>query len=259
MVHGYRYNLLGIFPADRHLLGTVGATDPLAQIHLLGTDTLGRDVYSRLLLALRTSLFIGLLAVAVSLAIGTVMGIVSGYFGGYVDLAVQRLIEILRAIPTIPLWMGLAAAIPASWSVGSVYLAITLIIALIGWTELARELRGRIIALRHEDYVMASRLCGAGPVWIMRVHLLPACVSHIIAATTLAIPGMIASETALGFLGLGLRAPAISLGVMLKDAQDIQNLAMHSWLLIPAIPTAIIILAFNFMGDGLRDAADPYA
>ena len=167
--------------------------------------------------------------------------------------------SILSAIPTIPLWMGLAAAIPAGWSVTSVYLTITLIISLIGWTELARELRGRVAVLRREDFVVAAELCGAGPGRIMAVHLLPSCLSHIIAATTLAIPTMIASETALGFLGLGLRPPAISLGILLKDAQSLQSIDMFPWLLIPVIPTAIIILAFNFLGDGLRDAADPYA
>ncbi len=257
-VRGYSYELLGLFPTDLHLIGTVGQPSE-STLFLLGSDRLGRDLFSRLLLAIRTSLLIGLAAVAVSLAIGVVMGAVSGYYGGTIDLLIQRLIEIIRAIPVIPLWMGLAAAIPAGWSVTAVYLSITLIIALIGWTELARELRGRIIALRHEDFVLAAQLCGARPRRIIFVHLLPSCLSHIIAVTTLAIPAMIASETALGFLGLGLRPPAISLGILLKDAQDMQNIALSPWLLLPAIPTAIVIIAFNFLGDGLRDAADPYA
>lgn len=256
-VEGYEYRFLGLIPTRVHLFGTVGGAE--VALHPLGTDLVGRCLYSRLLHAIRTSLVIGLAAVAVSLALGVLMGLLSGYFGGTTDLLIQRLIEILRAIPTIPLWMGLAAAIPAGWSVTAVYLTITLIISLIGWTELARELRGRVAVLRREDFVVASELCGAGPGRIMAVHLLPSCLSHIIAATTLAIPAMIASETALGFLGLGLRPPAISLGILLKDAQSLQNVDMFPWLLIPMIPTAIIILAFNFLGDGLRDAADPHA
>jgi peptide/nickel transport system permease protein len=256
-VPGYEYRLFGLIPMNLHLIGTVGGAE--VALHPLGTDLLGRCVYSRLLHAIRTSLIIGLAAVAVSLALGVVMGLLSGYYGGTIDLLIQRLIEVLRAIPTIPLWMGLAAAIPAGWSVTAVYLAITLIIALIGWTELARELRGRVAVLRREDFVVAAELCGAGPGRIMFVHLLPSILSHIIAATTLAIPAMIASETALGFLGLGLRPPAISLGILLKDTQSLQNVDLYPWLLIPVIPTALIILAFNFLGDGLRDAADPYA
>jgi peptide/nickel transport system permease protein len=253
---GYEYNLFGFMPADRHLIGARGASTE-ASIFLMGSDQLGRDLFSRIMLAIRTSLMIGIAAVCVSLALGMIMGAVSGYFGGLVDTAIQRLIEVLRAIPTIPLWMGLAAAIPATWGITSVYFAMTLIIALIGWTELARELRGRIMALKHEDFVVAAELSGARPSRIMFVHLLPLCMSHIIATTTLALPAMIASETALGFLGLGLRPPAISLGVLLNGAQSIQTFALYPWLMWPAAPTALVILAFNFLGDGLRDAADP--
>ena len=208
-------------------------------------------------MAIRTSLLIGLAAVAVSITVGIVVGTISGFYGGVVDLFIQRVIEILRSIPTIPLWMGLAAAIPPTWGITLVYFTVTLIIALVGWTQLARELRGRIMSLRREDFVVAAELSGAGPGRIMFVHLLPQTTSHIIATTTLAIPAMIASETALGFLGLGLRPPAISLGVLLSTAQSLQNVALYSWMLIPAIPTAIVIIAFNFLGDGLRDAADP--
>lgn len=253
---GYPYRLFGVIETNIHLIGAQGAPTE-ASIFLFGSDQLGRDLFSRIMLAIRTSLMIGVAAVCVSLALGMVMGAISGYYGGIIDTVIQRLIEILRAIPTIPLWMGLAAAIPASWGITMVYFAMTLIIALIGWTELARELRGRIMALRHEDFIMAAELCGAKPSRIMFVHLLPSCTSHIIATTTLALPAMIASETALGFLGLGLRPPAISLGVLLNGAQNIQAFALYPWLMWPAAPTALVILAFNFLGDGLRDAADP--
>ena len=253
---GYEYRLLGLIPTDRHLIGTEGAPAETS-LFLLGADEQGRDLFSRIALAIRTSLLIGLAAVAVSVTVGIVFGTISGFYGGMVDLFIQRLIEILRSIPTIPLWMGLAAAIPPTWGIVLVYFTVTLIIALVGWTQLARELRGRIMSLRREDFVVAAELSGAGPGRIMFVHLLPQTTSHIIATTTLAIPAMIASETALGFLGLGLRPPAISLGVLLSTAQSLQNVALYSWLLIPAVPTAIIIIAFNFLGDGLRDAADP--
>ena len=253
---GYEYKLFGLIPADRHLIGTQGAPAQTS-LFLLGADAQGRDLFSRTMLAIRTSLLIGLAAVVVSITVGIVFGTISGFYGGLVDLFIQRLIEILRSIPTIPLWMGLAAAIPPTWGITLVYFTVTLIIALVGWTQLARELRGRIMSLRREDFVIAAELSGAGPARIMFVHLLPLTTSHIIATTTLAIPAMIASETALGFLGLGLRPPAISLGVLLSTAQSLQNVALYSWMLIPAIPTAIVIIAFNFLGDGLRDAADP--
>ena len=253
---GYEYKLFGLIPADRHLIGTQGAPAQTS-LFLLGADAQGRDLFSRTMLAIRTSLLIGLAAVVVSITVGIVFGTISGFYGGLVDLFIQRLIEILRSIPTIPLWMGLAAAIPPTWGITLVYFTVTLIIALVGWTQLARELRGRIMSLRREDFVIAAELSGAGPARIMFVHLLPLTTSHIIATTTLAIPAMIASETALGYLGLGLRPPAISLGVLLSTAQSLQNVALYSWMLIPAIPTAIVIIAFNFLGDGLRDAADP--
>jgi peptide/nickel transport system permease protein len=255
---GYRYRFLGVFESDTHLIGTTGAPAE-SSLFLFGADQVGRDLYSRILVGVRTSLSIGLAAVFVSLVLGMLMGALSGFYGGLVDTVIQRLIEILRAIPTIPLWMGIAAAIPASWSITSVYLAVTLIISLIGWTELARELRGRIMSLKQEDFVLAAELCGARPRRIIFVHLLPLCASHIIATTTLALPAMIASETALGFLGLGLRPPAISLGVLLNGAQNVQSFALYPWLMWPIVPTALVIFAFNFFGDGLRDAADPYA
>jgi peptide/nickel transport system permease protein len=257
LARGYSYRLFGVIPSDIHLFGTASPTaDPA--LFLLGSDQLGRDLFSRILLAIRTSLTIGLVAVCMSLLLGAMLGGISGYYSGVVDTLIQRLIEMLRAIPTIPLWMGLAVAIPADWSVTATYFSITIIISLIGWTELAREIRGRVLALRNEDFVVAAMLCGAWPRRIIFVHLVPQCLSHIIAATTLALPAMIISETALSFLGLGLRAPAISLGVLLNGAQNVQAVALYPWLMWPAVPTALIILAFNFLGDGLRDAANPY-
>ncbi|MEM7025301.1 MAG: ABC transporter permease [Pseudomonadota bacterium] len=254
---GYPYNFLGLFPTDLHLIGLDRGKAEDA-LFLLGTDQLGRDFWSRLMLATRTSLFIGLAGVAISLVLGVLLGGVSGLYGGWIDSGIQRLIEILRSIPTIPLWMGLAAALPSSWSVVQVYLAITVIISLIGWTELARVVRGRFLSLREEDFVTAAELAGASQMRIIFRHMVPSFLSHIIAAVSLALPAMIISETTLSFLGLGLRPPAISWGVLLQDAQNIQALGIAPWLLIAAIPVIVVILAFNFLGDGLRDAADPY-
>lgn len=256
-VRGYEYNFLGFIPTDRHLLGIEGggAADG---IFLLGTDQLGRDLWSRLLVATRISLLVGLAGVAVSLVLGILLGGISGLYGGAVDTVIQRVIEILRSVPTIPLWMGLAAALPSSWSTLQVYFAITLIISLIGWTDLARVVRGRFLALRGEDFVIAAELAGASRGRVIFRHMLPSFASHIIAATSLALPAMIISETSLSFLGLGLRPPAISWGILLQDAQSIQSLALAPWLLMAAVPVIIVILAFNFLGDGLRDAADPY-
>jgi peptide/nickel transport system permease protein len=254
---GFRYKFLGFIPMDIHLLGVENANAG-ETIFLMGTDMQGRDIWSRLMYGTRTSMTIGLVSVALSLFLGITLGGVSGYFGGFIDTVVQRLIEILRSIPTIPLWMGLAAALPSSWSVTKMYFAITVIISLIGWTELARVVRGRFISLKQEDFIMAAELLGCGKPRIIFRHMVPSFVSHIIAATTLAIPAMIISETSLSFLGLGLRPPAISWGVLLQDAQNVQALVISPWLLIPTIPIVIAVLAFNFMGDGIRDAADPY-
>ena len=255
--HGFEYRFLGLFPTDRHLLGLEGARAEDA-LFVIGTDEQGRDLWSRLMYATRTSMTIGLVSVALSLVLGVVLGGVSGYFGGAIDTVIQRIIEILRSIPTIPLWMGLAAALPNDWTVMQVYFAITLIISLVGWTELARVVRGRFLSLREEDFVMAAELAGCSRARIIVSHLIPSFLSHIIAATTLAIPAMIISETSLSFLGLGLRPPAISWGVLLQQAQNIQALAISPWLLAASVPVIIVILALNFMGDGLRDAADPY-
>jgi peptide/nickel transport system permease protein len=257
VARGYRYDLLGLVPTDRHLLGLADAptTDGL---FLLGTDLLGRDVWSRLMVATRTSLTIGLVGVGLSLFLGVLFGGISGLHGGWIDTFIQRLIEVLRSIPTIPLWMGLAAALPATWTPGQVYFAITVIISLIGWTELARVVRGRFLSLREEDFITAAELAGASQMRIIFRHMVPSFLSHIIAAMSLALPAMIISETTLSFLGLGLRPPAMSWGVLLQDAQNLQALVVAPWLLVAALPVIIVILAFNFLGDGLRDAADPY-
>jgi peptide/nickel transport system permease protein len=255
---GFEYRFLGLIPMNRHLIGVDGGRDAGQTIFLLGTDVQGRDLWSRLMFATRISLTIGLVGVTLSLVLGVVLGGLSGFYGGVADTVIQRVIEILRSIPTIPLWMGLAAALPRDWTILQIYFAITLIISLLGWTELARVVRGRFLALREEDFVVSARLVGCSQMRTIFVHMVPSFMSHIIAATTLALPAMIISETALSFLGLGLRPPAISWGVLLQQAQNVQAVAISPWLLIPAIPVIIAVMAFNFLGDGLRDAADPY-
>jgi peptide/nickel transport system permease protein len=255
--HGYEYKLLGLIPTNIHLIGTEGKRAE-ESLFLFGTDQQGRDIYSRLIHATRTSMLIGLAGVALSILLGVILGGISGYYGGFTDTVIQRVIEVLRSIPVIPLWMGLAAAMPKDWSVGQVYFALTIILSLIGWTELGRVVRGRMMQIRSEDFVTAAELVGSRPRRIIFVHMVPLFTSHIIAATTLALPLMIVAETSLSFLGLGLRAPAISWGVMLQQAQNVQTVAFSPWMLIPVIPVIAVILAFNFLGDGLRDAADPY-
>ncbi len=255
---GFEYRFLGVIPATRHLIGVDGGLDATKTIFLLGTDVQGRDLWSRLMYGTRVSLTIGLFGVTVSLVLGVVLGGLSGFYGGLTDTLIQRVIEILRSIPTIPLWMGLAAALPRDWSILQIYFAITIIISLLGWTELARVVRGRFLALREEDFVVSARLVGCTQMRTIFVHMVPAFMSHIIAATTLALPAMIISETSLSFLGLGLRPPAISWGVLLQHAQNVQTVAISPWLMFPAVPVIIVVIAFNFLGDGLRDAADPY-
>jgi peptide/nickel transport system permease protein len=264
---GFSYKILGIIPSNAHLIGLADAPTE-GNLFLLGADLSGRDLFSRLAYSTQTSLTIGLLGVTIGLFLGVFLGGISGYYGGgLVDTIIQRVIEILQSVPAIPLWMGLAAAVPRDWSVLQVYFAITIILAFLGgggagvasgWTALSRVVRGRILSLRNEDFVKAAELAGASTPRIIFVHMVPLFMSHIIAATTLAFPAMIISETALSFLGLGLRPPAMSWGVQLQQAQNIQTVALSPWLMIPAIPVTIIILAFNFLGDGLRDAADPY-
>lgn len=255
----FGYKFLGILRTDRHLMGVEGGLDAPATLAILGTDVQGRDMWSRLVYATRISMSIGLVGVGLSLALGIVLGGISGFSGGLVDNAIQRLIEIIRSIPDIPLWMGLAAAMPRNWSILRIYLAITIILSLFQWTELARVVRGRFLSMREEEFVTAAEVAGARTSRIILRHMLPSFYSHIITATTLAFPVMIISETSLSFLGLGLRPPAISWGVLLQDAQNIQSVALSPWLLIPAVPVVVAVLAFNFLGDGLRDAADPYS
>jgi len=254
---GFEYEWLGFIPSNLHLIGVEGI-EAGEVLSLMGTDMQGRDLWSRLMYGTRTSLVIGLASVALSLFLGVVLGGISGYYGGVIDTIIQRVIEVLRSLPTIPLWLGLTAALPRSWSVQQVYLAVTLIISLLGWTSLARVVRGRFLSLRQEDFVMAAKLAGCGQMRIIMRHMVPSFLSHIIAAMTLALPAMIISETALSFLGLGLRPPAISWGVLLQDAQNVQALAISPWLLLPVLPVILAVLSFNFVGDGLRDAADPY-
>ena len=255
---GFEYRFLGLIPSTRHLIGVAGGLDASRTIFLLGTDVQGRDLWSRLMYGTRISLTIGLFGVLVSLVLGVALGGLSGFYGGLTDTVIQRVIEILRSIPTIPLWMGLAAALPRDWTILQVYFAITIIISLLGWTELARVVRGRFLAMREEDFVVSARLVGCTELRTIFVHMVPSFMSHIIAATTLALPAMIISETALSFLGLGLRPPAISWGVLLQQAQNVQMVAISPWLMLPAVPVIVAVMAFNFLGDGLRDAADPY-
>ena len=251
-VTSHQYRVLGLVPARVHLLGAE------AGVHLLGTDRLGRDQWSRLAHGTQTSMTIGLVAVTLSVVFGVLLGGISGYAGGLPDLVIQRVIELLQSLPTIPIWLALTAALPRDWSPLRVFFAITVILSLVGWTTLGREVRGRFLALREEDYVLAAELAGASRARIIGRHMVPNFLSHIIATSTLAIPAMIINETALSFLGLGIRPPAISWGVLLQEAQNIQTLALAPWLLIPGVVVIFSVLAFNVVGDGLRDAADPY-
>jgi peptide/nickel transport system permease protein len=255
VVAGDDYLFWNRWETNLHLFGVEDG----GAIFLLGTDRMGRDVLSRILYGARVSLSIGLIGVALSLLIGLLLGGISGYYGGTIDAIIQRIIELLRTFPSIPLWMALSAALPAQWPPLRVYFGITVILSLMGWTDLARVVRGRLLSLRDDDFAMAALVAGATDMTIIRRHLLPSMMSHITVSITLAIPGMILAETALSFLGLGLRPPVTSWGVLLKEAQNVRAIAQHPWLLVPAFFVIVTVLAFNFVGDGLRDAADPYA
>ncbi len=252
-VQGSPYRLWGQFGGSLRLFGVEGGT-----LCLWGTDHLGRDVLSRTIYAMRISLTIGLVGVTISLILGLAIGGISGLLGGVVDNIIQRLIEVMMSIPTIPLWMALAAAVPRDWRPLQVYFAITVILSLVGWTGLARVVRSKFMSLREMDFVSAAKGYNTPQSVIITQHLIPNFISYVFVSLTLAIPDMILAETALSFLGLGLRPPVISLGVLLSRAQDLQTISMHPWLLLPGLMVVIIVLAFNFVGDGLRDAADPY-
>lgn len=251
---GDDYRFWGLFESNLHLVCPAEG----GQLFLLGTDRLGRDVLSRIIYGARISLTIGLLGITVSFVLGIVIGGLAGYHGGIFDLVVQRLIEVLQSIPSIPLWLSLAAIMPATWSPLLIYLGITVILGLLDWTGLARAVRSKLLALREEDYVLAAQLMGARSGRIIGRHLVPGFMSHFIATATISIPGMILGETALSFLGLGLRPPITSWGILLTEAKSVSVIAFYPWLLFPTIPVILVILAFNFLGDGLRDAADPY-
>ncbi|MCT8161716.1 ABC transporter permease [Pseudoruegeria sp. SHC-113] len=256
-VKGHSYRFLGLIETNRHFFG---AKSPRDKVFLLGADRLGRDILSRIIAGTRVSMSIGLVGVAVSLVIGVALGGISGYYGGWADTLIQRLIEFLRSVPTIPLWMGLAAAIPLDWPPLRTYFVVTVIVSMIGWTSLAREVRGKFLSLRSEDYITAARLDGLSDWQIILRHMVPGFASHIIASLTLAVPLMILAETSLSFLGIGLQPPQISWGTLLKEAQNIRTIIEAPWLLIaPGTAIVIAVLALNFLGDGLRDAADPNA
>lgn len=251
---GEEYSFWGLWQANRRLF--CPAENGTA--FLLGTDRLGRDVLSRIIYGTRISLTIGLIGITISFVLGITIGGLAGYYGGWFDHIVQRIIEVLQSLPSIPLWLALAAIMPVTWSPIVVYFGITLILGLLDWTGLARAVRSKLLSLREEDYVMAAELMGANPPRIIFRHLIPGFMSHLIASATITIPSMILGETALSFLGLGLRPPVTSWGVLLNEAQNINVVALYPWLIVPVVPVILVILAFNFLGDGLRDAADPY-
>ncbi len=260
-VPGVEYKLLGFIPCSTHFYGLVnedGVPDRSARLNIFGADSNGGCIYSRILFGGRVSLTIPFVAAAISFVLGILLGGLSGYFGGWVDNVIQRLIEVLSAIPSIPLWMALSAAIPPGIPVAAMYLYITIILSFIGWTGLARVVRGKFISLRNEDYVMAARLAGVSDFKIILKHMVPGFLSYLIVSLTLGIPGSILGETSMSYLGLGMKAPATSWGVLLKETEDLVSVAQCPWKMIPLIFVVITVLAFNFLGDGMRDAADPY-
>jgi peptide/nickel transport system permease protein len=252
---GDEYEMWGLWKSSTHLFGVKNG----GTVFLLGTDRMGRDMLSRIFAGARISLSVGFIGVFLSFTLGIIFGGISGYFGGVPDLIIQRVIEVLRSFPSIPLWMGLSAALPMTWSPLRVYFAITLILSLISWIGVARAVRGKLLSLREEDFATAAYLAGATQWRIIYKHLMPSFMSHIIVTITLRIPGVILGETALSYLGLGLRPPVVSWGILLKECQNVQDVAHHPWLLLPVLFLVVVILSFNFMRDGLRDAADPYS
>jgi len=260
-VEGVEYKLFGFIPCNTHLYGLVneaGEVDRTARVNIFGADSTGACIFSRILFGARVSLTIPFVSAAISFVLGILLGGISGYFGGMVDNVIQRIIEVLSAIPSIPLWMALSAAIPPGISVSAMYLYITIILSFIGWTGLARVVRGKFIALRKEDFVMAAKLAGVSDFKIIVKHLVPGFLSYLIVNLTLGIPGSILGETSMSYLGLGMKAPATSWGVLLKETEDLVSVAQCPWKMIPLIFVIVTVLAFNFLGDGLRDAADPY-
>ena len=253
-VRGDPYKFWGVLRTDLRLFGL----EEPGVVFLFGTDDLGRDLFSRVLYATRISLSISLVGVLLSFVIGCVLGGISGYYGGSVDMAVQRVIEFILSLPTIPLWLALAAALPAQWKPLQVYFGISIVLSAVGWTRLARVIRGKFLELREEDFVLAGKVAGASDRRIIAGHLIPSFLSFLIVSLTLAVPNMILAETALSFLGVGLRSPVVSWGVLMQEAQNVQTIALYPWLMIPGVFVVVTVLAFNFLGDGLRDAADPY-
>ena len=253
-VHGASYRILGLFESDLHLFGVEGD----GKVFLFGADNLGRDLFSRIILGSQVSLTIPFAGTFISFILGLLIGSVSGYFGGWIDNVIQRVIEVLNSLPSLPLWMALSAAIPAGIPPVQMYLLITVILSLIGWTGLARVVRGKFMSLKNEDYVMAAKLAGVSDMKIILKHMVPGFMSYLIVSLTLGIPSMIIGETSMSFLGLGIQAPATSWGVLLKEAQNVTNIVSHPWCLIPLFFVVLTVLAFNFLGDGMRDAADPY-
>ncbi|MBS1209798.1 MAG: transporter permease [Proteobacteria bacterium] len=252
---GFEYKMLGLFKTDIHLFGPKVNGQ---RMFVFGSDRLGRDVLSRVIFGARFTLSLGLIGVTLSVTIGILLGGLSGYYGGKVDWVVMRLVEFILSLPTIPIWLAMASALPKDWPPHFQYMAVTVIISLIGWTHLARVVRGRFLAMRGEVFVVAAKLDGCSEGRVIFRHMLPSLASHIIAAVTLAIPSMVLAETSLSFLGLGLQPPAISWGVLLKDAQKISVIANAPWLFMPGVMVVCAVLSLNFFGDGLRDAADPY-
>lgn len=258
-VKGEPYKMWGLLPMDRHLFGVRDASASGNTFYFLGADKYGRDVWSRAVYGARISLSIGIVSIISTFFLGAILGGISGYVGGAADNFIQRIIEVINSFPHLPLWLAFAAVLPSDWSPLQTYFAITMVLSLLGWTGLARVVRGKILSLREEDYAVAARLMGANHSRIIFRHLLPGFASHIIVSLSLSVPGMILGETALSFLGLGLRAPVVSWGVMLQDCLNIDVVANYPWLLTPVIMIVLTVLAFNFFGDGMRDAADPYS